>query len=413
MHTTKKVLAAVTAVAMGVGFATAQARLTGDLIIFLDTSNPAPRATMEEMIERFQAQHPNLNIETTIIDREAYKTQIRNFLQADPPDVMTWYAANRMKPYVDAGLFEDISDVWQGELSSKLAAAKAPSTQDGKQYAVPYTYYQWGVYYREDLYKKYGLSEPTTWAQMKSNCQTMLDNGHKCYTIGTRFLWTAAGWFDYLNMRTNGYEFHVDLAAGKVAWTDDRVKKTFMNWRELVDMGAFIDDHATYSWQEALPFMVNGDAGAYLMGNFAVAPLLEAGLTEDQLGFYQFPEITPGLPKGEDAPMDTFHIPSGAQNKANAKEFLKYVASADNQSIINDQLGQLPVNADSPAPEDKYLKEGFEILNNSHALAQFFDRDAPAEMAEVAMEGFQEFMVKPGNLDRILDRLEKARQRIY
>jgi multiple sugar transport system substrate-binding protein len=46
-------------------------------------------------------------------------------------------------------------------------------------------------------------------------------------------------------------------------------------------------------------------------------------------------------------------------------------------------------------------------------IAQFFDRDAPAEMAKVGMEGFQEFMVRPENLDKILERLEKARQRIY
>jgi ABC-type glycerol-3-phosphate transport system substrate-binding protein len=57
----------------------------------------------------------------------------------------------------------------------------------------------------------------------------------------------------------------------------------------LIDMGAFIDNHQTYSWQEALPFMVQGDAAAYLMGNFAVAPLRDAGLTDDQLDFYQFP----------------------------------------------------------------------------------------------------------------------------
>jgi multiple sugar transport system substrate-binding protein len=34
-------------------------------------------------------------------------------------------------------------------------------------------------------------------------------------------------------------------------------------------------------------------------------------------------------------------------------------------------------------------------------------------MAKVGMEGFQEFMVRPENLDKILARLEKARQRIY
>ncbi|MDP5359657.1 MAG: carbohydrate ABC transporter substrate-binding protein, partial [Paracoccaceae bacterium] len=61
--------------------------LSGDLVIFSDMSNPAPRAVMEGMVERFGAMHPDLNIELTVIDREAYKTQIRNFLTANAPDV--------------------------------------------------------------------------------------------------------------------------------------------------------------------------------------------------------------------------------------------------------------------------------------------------------------------------------------
>ena len=104
-YTLTSTLAGAAALALAAGAAFGQDSLSGDLKIFLDTSNPAPRATMEQMIAQFQEQHPDLNIETTIIDREAYKTQIRNFLTANAPDVATWYAANRMKPYVEAGLF--------------------------------------------------------------------------------------------------------------------------------------------------------------------------------------------------------------------------------------------------------------------------------------------------------------------
>lgn len=414
MHSTPK--AALAALATSVAFAApALAELTGDLKIFSDMSNPAPRAVMEGLVEGFQAEHPNLNVELTIIDREAYKTQIRNFLTANTPDVANWYAGNRMLPFVEAGLFEDISDLWDDEKSANLASTKPSMTIDGKQWGVPYTYYQWGVYYREDIFNDLGLTEPTTWAEEKANCQTLLDNGVKCYTIGTKFLWTAGGWFDYLNLRTNGYEFHMDLTNGKVAWTDDRVKQTMANWRELIDMGAFIDNHQTYSWQEALPFMVRGEAASYLMGNFAVSHLREAGLSDDQLGFYQFVEITPGIPKAEDAPTDTFHIPSGAENKEAARAFLRYVASSGVQTDINsgEKLGQLPVHKAASVDDDKFLKEGFDMLSNAYALAQFFDRDAPAEMAKAGMEGFQEFMVKPDNLDRILERMERVRQRVY
>lgn len=420
MHSILKTsFAALAAAAISASAAQADghAALSGDLVIFSDMSNPAPRAVMEGMVERFGEMHPDLNIELTIIDREAYKTQIRNFLTANAPDVANWYAANRMLPYVEAGLFEDVSDIWEGQLSEELASTKGAMTIDGAQYGVPYTYYQWGVYYRADIFAEYGLTEPNTWEEELANCQTLLDNGVKCYTIGTKFLWTAGGWFDYLNMRTNGYDFHARLTNGEESWTSDEVRATFANWQQLVDMGAFIDDHQNYSWQEALPFMANGEAAAYLMGNFAVAPLREAGLDDDKLDFYQFPEITAGVPRGEDAPTDTFHIPSAATNKDNARAFLKFVVSADNQTLINNgaNLGQLPVNNLSSVDEDKFLQQGFDMLSNKApgGIAQFFDRDAPAEMAAVAMEGFQEFMVFPDNLEDILERLEAAREDIY
>ena len=411
---TASALALATSAAMISGAFAADEKLSGDLKIFLDTSNPAPRATFEGVIAEFDALHPDLNIETTIIDREAYKTQIRNFLTANPPDVAAWYAGNRMLPYVSTGLFDDVSDLWTGELAEELASTKTAMTLDGKQWGVPYSYYQWGVYYRKDIFDELGLSVPTNWEEEKANCQKIIDSGRKCYTIGTKFLWTAAGWFDYLNLRTNGYEFHMELTAGKASWTDDRVKATMANWRELIDMGAFIDDHTAYSWQEAIPFLVDGKATAYLMGNFAVDPIKSAGLTNDQLDFYQFPLITEGVPMAEEAPTDTLHIPSGAANKEAARAFLKYVASPDVQTQMNASLGQLPINNKSSVnTDDKFAKAGFEMLNKAHALAQFFDRDAPAEMAKVGMEGFQEFMVRPDNLDQILQRLEKTRERVY
>ncbi|WP_106745918.1 ABC transporter substrate-binding protein [Yoonia maritima] len=413
MRSMKKLMLAGLAATMLSSSAFAEG-LSGELRVFSDMSNPAPRAVMEGMVERFGAMHPDLDIELTVIDREAYKTQIRNFLTADAPDVANWYAANRMGPYVNAGLFEDISDLWAEPEFAALASTKGAMTIDDKQWGVPYTYYQWGVYYRQDIFEELGLTAPATFEEELANCEKIVASGRACYTIGSKFLWTAGGWFDYLNMRTNGYDFHMQLARGEIEWTDDRVRETFANWRKLIDMGGFIEDHQTYSWQEALPFMINGDATAYLMGNFAVPHFRDGGLTDDQLGFYQFPVINPDVAMAEDAPTDTFHIPANAQNKEAAREFLRFIVSADNQTMINagDALGQLPVNAGSSVDDDKFLKAGFSMLSNDApgGVAQFFDRDFSAEMAKAGMEGLQEFMVYPDNLDDILERLEFVRQ---
>ncbi len=407
-------LAPIAALAAATIVATAAFAQQRTLVINTDTSDPAPKAAFEQLIADFEAANPDIKVEWNLFDHEGYKTAIRNFLSADAPDLANWYAGNRMAPFVNAGQFEDVSDVWsENGLNDSLKSAAASMTIDGKQWGVPYTYYQWGIYYNKDVYSQVGAEVPANWDEFIANCAKFEEAGIDCLTTGTKALWPAAGIFDYINMRTNGYEFHMDLTSGKIEWTDQRVRDTFANWAKIVEPGYITDNHAAIDWQDAAALLVQGKAANYVMGNFAVATFKDGGMTNDTLGFMVFPEITPGIARAEEAPTDTIHIPAAAKNKEDAKTFLAFLASADVQTKLNETLGQLPVNNQSSVGDDPFLQAGFEELSSAYALAQFFDRDAPAEMAKLGMEGFQEFMVRPENLDDILDRLEKARQRIY
>ncbi|MFN7222585.1 MAG: ABC transporter substrate-binding protein [Paracoccaceae bacterium] len=375
--------------------------------------DPIPLAAFEALIADFEAANPDVDVQLNNFDHEGYKTAIRNFLTADAPDLANWYAGNRMAPFVAAGQFQDVSDVWEANgLSESLSSAKASMTMDDKQWGVPYTYYQWGIYFNRDAYKAAGVEEPKSWDEFVSNCEKFKAAGIDCITTGSKALWPLAGIFDYLSLRTNGYEWHMDLTAGKVEWTDQKVRDVFAEWAKIQPYTTA--NHAAIDWEDAAAIFIQGKAANYVMGNFAVGNFKQGGMTNDNLGFMVFPEITPGLPRAEEAPTDTIHIPAGAKNVDDAKKFLAFVASADVQTKLNAALSQLPTNKNSSVPaDDPYLVGGFESLSNAYALAQFFDRDAPAEMAKAGMEGFQEFLVKPENLDAILDRLEKARARIY
>ena len=385
---------------------------TRELKYFADF-DATPLAAMEALIADFEAANPDIDVVLQNFDHEGYKTAIRNFLTTDSPDLANWYAGNRMAPFVKAGQFQDVSDVWEANgLGDSLASAKASMTIDGKQWGVPYTYYQWGIYFNKDAYKAAGVTEPKTWDEFVANCEKFKAASIDCVTTGTSALWPAAGIFDYLDLRTNGYEFHMDLTAGKIAWTDDRVKATFAEWAKIQPFTT--ENHAAIDWQDAAALMVQGKAANYVMGNFAVATFKEGGMTNDNLGFMVFPEITPGLPRAEEAPTDTIHITAGAKNVADAKTFLAYVASAEAQTKLNAAIGQLPTNKNATVDAaDPFISAGFTSLSSAYALAQFFDRDAPAEMAKAGMEGFQEFMVKPERLPEILDRLEKVRGTAY
>lgn len=402
------VLTAVLSSALLVG----QAVSAGTIIINSDTSDPAPKAAITKVVEQFNAEHKDITAELNIYDHESYKTSIRNWLSSEAPDVVFWYAGERMSTFVSKGLIEPVTDVWEKKgLADKMASTKAGVTFDGEQYGLPYTYYQWGVYYRKDLFEKYGIEIPTTWEEYKAACATLKKNGIAPIAIGTKFLWTAAGWFDYMNLRINGLDFHMKLMKGEIPYTDQRVKDVFVKWRELVDAGYYMDNHTSYSWQDAQPFFYQGKAAMYLIGNFIVPNFPEE--EKDKFGFFQFPTINPDIPKYEDAPTDILAIPAKAKNKEDAKTFLAYVAQPEIIRLMNDALEQLPTHKDAGVKDNYYLKIGNKMLAESGGTAQFYDRDTKPEMAKVGMKGFQEFMVKPDRIDKILERIEKARKRIY
>ena len=391
----------------------------GTVVFNTDLTDPAPLAAWDYIVEKFEAENPDVKVERNNFDHEGYKQAVRNFLVTSPPDIFNWYAGNRMLPFVRAGLIEDVSDIWSdtgwvdGNLQENLGHAKKMMTIGGKQWGIPYSYYQWGVYYRKDIFDKLGLFEPNTWVQFKYICETLKKNGIAPITIGTRYLWTAAGVFDYINLRTNGYKVHNDLTAGKIKYTDPRIRKTFEYWAELVNAGYFIENHASMAWQDAVVPFANGEAAMYVMGNFSVDAYKNAGLTYDQIDFFKFPEITKDMPRAEEAPADAFFIPTNAKNKRDAKKWLAFVARPDVQSEWNKTIGQLPINSKAKVADDKFITEGFETLNTAVGLAQFYDRDAIPEMAAAGMEGFQEFMMKPDRLDKILKRLDKIQSKVY
>jgi multiple sugar transport system substrate-binding protein len=409
MHTTKTAGLALAVGLLAGTSAFAQQRVVNYYADF----DPIPLAAMENVIAQFEAANPDIDVVLQNFDHEGYKTAIRNFLTTDAPDLANWYAGNRMLPFVEAGQFMDVSDVWADNgLMDSLGSAAASMTIDGKQWGVPYTYYQWGIYYNKSVYEQVGATVPTTWDEFVANCELFAAADIDCLTTGTSALWPAAGIFDYLNLRTNGYEFHMALTAGEASWTSDEVRATFAEWAKVVPYTT--ENHAAIDWQDAAALFVQGQAANYVMGNFAVGVFKEGGMTNDTLGFMPFPTINPDVVRAEEAPTDTVHIPVGASNPDDAKAFLAFLATADVQTELNAALGQLPINSASTVGDDPFIQAGFELLSTTEGgIAQFFDRDAPAEMAKLGMEGFQEFMVIPENLDAILERLEAARERIY
>ena len=129
----------------------------GTLIVNSNQSGAEAAAALKEYIADFEAAHPDVKVVLNEFESESYKVAIRNFLTSETPDVALWFAGNRMKFFVDQDLFRDVSDVWEEYgLYDSMASSRLSVTVDDKQYGVPWGYYQWGMYYRTDIFDKLG-----------------------------------------------------------------------------------------------------------------------------------------------------------------------------------------------------------------------------------------------------------------
>jgi ABC-type glycerol-3-phosphate transport system substrate-binding protein len=384
-------------------------------------SDPEPRRVVELSVEMWNEQHPDMPVELSTVSHEDFKQNIRIFLTADPaPDVMTWFAGNRAQFFIDRGLIADFSEAWNepgfGDgFSPGFQLLATDYLDDGGAYFLPGWYYWWAVYYRPSLFEAAGIEKPPeTWDEFLGACDALNEIGVAPITIGTKFRWTAAGWFDYLNMRVNGPEFHMDLMALEESYTDERVVATFAAWKELLDHNCFIENPAAYSWQEGLQFMANGEAAMYLIGDFVrdEATANYPDLLED-LDYFQFPIINPDVTIGEDAPTDGWFMAANAGNPEKGMEFLKFLGSTEVQQLWLDELKRLPTRTDVDlSGVDELTQRGIALVLGADVVAQFYDRDTTPEMADAGMNAFMDFWDDPDALMDILEILEEDRVRI-
>ena len=405
----KKYLALIAACSIA---ATAFASGSNELVINSYMSDQAPKETFQKLVDDFQKKNPDIKVTVNTTAHEQFKTLLPSWLTSkQAPDVVTWFAGYRMQAFAEKGLLEPINDVFPGgSFEAEFPPAfKTASSYNGNIYFMPQSWYWWAVYYNKDVFAKLNLSIPKTADEFMAVCEKLKAAGIAPIAIGAKDTWTAGGWFDYMDSAVNGGEFHVKLTKGEIPYTDPAVKKTFGYIAEMAKKGYFMPNAASYSWQEAANVLFRGEAGMYLMGQFIkdVAP----ADVKDKIDFFRFPSFGRS-DYAVDTPTDGFMIPKNAKNKEAAKKFMAYLATAEAQEMFCKPLGRLAANKKVPVPNAD-AQRGLDMVLGAKTAMQFYDRDAPEEMAAKGMNAIVDIIANPSQLDSILTALDKERVRIY
>jgi multiple sugar transport system substrate-binding protein len=353
-----------------------------------------------------------LNINT--IDHNTFQEQINQYLKGTPDDAFSWFAGYRMQFFAAQGLATDISDIW-GDIGAGYSDAfKAASTgSDGKQYFVPYYLYPWAVFYRPSVFQAKGYTVPKTLDEYKTLAAKMKTDGLVPIAFADKDGWPAMGTFDYINMRLNGYDFHISLMGGKESWEDPKVKGVFDTWASLLP---YVQEGSLgRTWQEGALALQKKQAGMYVLGMFVGQQF--TGDDAKDLDFFPFPEISPE--HGQDsveAPIDGFMISKKAKNVAGAKELLKYLATADAQGIyLKSDPNNVATNKTADASGYSTLqKKAVDIISGAQHISQFMDRDTRPDFASTVMiQAIQQFLKDPKDIDGLCKNIETQKKTIF
>ncbi|MCL7459976.1 ABC transporter substrate-binding protein [Micromonospora sp. MSM11] len=375
-------------------------------------SDPKPKEVVAKVVDGFQTSS-GLQVAVNTVDHNTFQENINNYLQGKPDDVFMWFAGYRMRFFAARGLAGDLSDVW-GRLSGMSDAFRKASTgDDGKQYFVPSSYYPWAVFYRRSVWQQNGYQVPKTLDDLTALAGEMKKDGLTPIAFADKDGWPAMGTFDILNLRINGYQFHIDLMAGKESWTSGKVKKVFDTWRGLLPLHQ--PDSLGRTWQEAAQSLQQKKSGMYLLGLFVGQQFDGDDLAD--LDFFTFPEIDPAIgARALDAPIDGYMMARKPKQEANARKLLEYVGSKAAADItVKNDPSTLVANGEADTSGYSALqKKAAELVGSATEIAQFLDRDTRPDFAStVIIPALQQFIKDPKDIDGLTSSIEKQKKSIF
>ena len=389
---------------------------TGTVTFGSNGSDAKPKSAYAATMAAFTKQNGD-KVKINTVDHDTFQNTISTYLQGTPDDVFTWFAGYRMQFFAAQGLAHPIDDVWAKIGGNFSEATKALSKgNDGHYYFVPIYNYPWGVFYRKSLFQEKNYQVPTTWDDFIALAAKMKSDGLVPFSwgYGQGDSWTPLGTFDYLNMRINGYQFHMDLMHGKESWTDAKVTDVFTHYSQLLP---YVQDGAAgRKWEQAAQALIAKQTGMYTLGLF-VAQQFTNPADLDDLDFFAYPTINPDHgQESVEAPTDGFMVSHKAKNLAGATKLMEFLGSAAAEDAYL-AIDNANVAINSQADTSKYnalQKKAVDFISKAKNLSQFGDRDSdPGFVSNVVEPAIAKWLGNPSSTTSTQSTIESQKSQYF
>ena len=310
-----------------------------------------------------------------VAQRTDYATVLRTSIQGgNPPDVAIMPGIGFLRSFAKDGSIKDFASL--GIDTSSLAANYAPGILeigqvDGKQYGLMVKFNSKStVFYRPDVFKTAGATEPKTWDEFKATIDALKAKNIKPLGLGAKDSWTLTDWFESIYIRQAGPDAYSKLFSKDGDWTDPTVKTAMETMKQVLTNDNVVGGingalGAAFTDGIGQVFKPTPDAAMYYEGGFVYG--IATGDTNkdlkwgDTIGWFDFPSF--GQPGGVTIGGDVI---AALTDKPGVKEFLTYMTTVDSGTtwaktgiIISPLKG---VSADV-YPNESAKKEAAQVAN--------------------------------------------------
>jgi raffinose/stachyose/melibiose transport system substrate-binding protein len=264
--------------------------------------NPPMVEFMEGFNDRFEAAHPNITVDMSVVNANDLSTVTQTRLTANDVDVIDMFGfTNAAQPYmknvdppnwqtlIEAGYLLDISD--QPFLANYYPAAIADAgTYNGKVYQINLgTVSYSGIYYNKSLFTEYNVAVPTTWDELVAACETFKAADIPCMTAGGKDGWPIfVGAYGLIGSVYPDQAALVEgLWTGSIKWND---AKSMEMWdRMKVYAQDMMEEGASGVAGDAAPGRFASGAVAMFSGGTWYASAIESAEPAFEWGYIPFP----------------------------------------------------------------------------------------------------------------------------
>jgi raffinose/stachyose/melibiose transport system substrate-binding protein len=338
--------------------------------------------------DAYMAAHPNVTINITVLENEAFKTKLTTQMQSGtPPDLFQSWGGGTMAAQADAGMLKDITaDVasWKDTIN---AGAMSIYSYNGKQYGVPWDMGMIGFWYNKKLFSDAGITAPpATWDELLTDMGKLKDLGVAPLAIAGKDKWPSMHLWTYLVLRIGGSDVLQQMIQSG-DWNTDACKAAGEQVLKLNDLKPYQDGYKSATYDNEAAAVGNGKAAMELMGQWAPGVQVadstsKAGLGDD-LGWFAFPAVTGGAGAGTDGVGGGNGIAVGKNAPPEAVDFLKFFSSVQNADSLNSSTPPTalsPVIGTEDTVTDPNLQQVVAGRNNAGFIQLYLDQATSPEM---------------------------------